>query len=67
MTAIADIHAREIFDSRGNPTVEVEVTLDDGHGRPRGGALGCIDRRARSDREARRRPSLWRARCASSG
>jgi enolase len=30
MTAIADIHAREILDSRGNPTVEVEVTLDDG-------------------------------------
>jgi enolase len=30
MTAIADIHAREILDSRGNPTVEVEVTLDGG-------------------------------------
>jgi enolase len=30
MTAIADIHAREVLDSRGNPTVEVEVTLDDG-------------------------------------
>ena len=30
MTAIADIHAREILDSRGNPTVEVEVTLEDG-------------------------------------
>ena len=30
MTAIADIHAREILDSRGNPTIEVEVTLDDG-------------------------------------
>jgi len=30
MTEIADIHAREILDSRGNPTVEVEVTLDDG-------------------------------------
>src|SRR3954471_832159 len=28
MSAIADIHAREILDSRGNPTVEVEVTLD---------------------------------------
>jgi enolase 1/2/3 len=33
MTAIADIHAREILDSRGNPTVEVEVKLD-------GGAIG---------------------------
>src|SRR6188474_839000 len=30
MTDIADIHAREILDSRGNPTVEVEVTLDTG-------------------------------------
>ncbi len=30
MTAIIDIHAREILDSRGNPTVEVEVLLDDG-------------------------------------
>ncbi|HEX3863789.1 MAG TPA: phosphopyruvate hydratase [Stellaceae bacterium] len=30
MTAIDDIHAREILDSRGNPTVEVEVTLDSG-------------------------------------
>ncbi|UAJ09414.1 phosphopyruvate hydratase [Glacieibacterium megasporae] len=30
MTAIVDIHARQILDSRGNPTVEVEVLLDDG-------------------------------------
>ena len=30
MTAIIDIHARQILDSRGNPTVEVDVTLDDG-------------------------------------
>ena len=30
MTAIQDIHAREILDSRGNPTVEVEVVLEDG-------------------------------------
>ena len=30
MTAIVDIHARQIFDSRGNPTVEVEVLLEDG-------------------------------------
>ena len=33
MTAIIDIHAREILDSRGNPTVEVEVLLETGaHG-----------------------------------
>jgi enolase len=30
MTAIIDITAREILDSRGNPTVEVDVTLEDG-------------------------------------
>jgi enolase len=30
MTAIVDIIAREILDSRGNPTVEVDVTLEDG-------------------------------------
>src|SRR6187397_3517652 len=30
MTAITDIIGREILDSRGNPTVEVDVTLDDG-------------------------------------
>ena len=29
---IVDVQAREILDSRGNPTVEVEVTLDDGTG-----------------------------------
>ena len=27
---IVDIHGREILDSRGNPTVEVDVLLDDG-------------------------------------
>ena len=30
MTAIIDIHGRQIIDSRGNPTVEVEVMLEDG-------------------------------------
>ena len=30
MTAIIDIHARQILDSRGNPTVEVDVMLEDG-------------------------------------
>ena len=30
MTTILDVYAREILDSRGNPTVEVEVTLDSG-------------------------------------
>jgi len=30
MTTIIDIHAREILDSRGNPTAEVDVILEDG-------------------------------------
>ncbi|MEM6987475.1 MAG: phosphopyruvate hydratase [Pseudomonadota bacterium] len=30
MTAIAEIHAREIMDSRGNPTLEADVTLSNG-------------------------------------
>lgn len=30
MTAIVDIIGREILDSRGNPTVEVDVYLEDG-------------------------------------
>ena len=30
MSIIADVHGRQILDSRGNPTVEVEVTLTDG-------------------------------------
>jgi enolase len=45
MTAIADIFAREILDSRGNPTVEVDVTLDDGSmgraGVPSGASTGA--------------------------
>jgi enolase len=43
-TAITDIKAREILDSRGNPTIEVEVGLQDGsHGRvaiPSGASTG---------------------------
>lgn len=30
MTAIIDIHGRQILDSRGNPTIEVDVLLEDG-------------------------------------
>src|ERR1700726_5068019 len=37
LSSIEAIHARQILDSRGNPTVEVEVVLDDGSG---GGAAG---------------------------
>ena len=30
MATIVDVHAREILDSRGNPTIEVEMILEDG-------------------------------------
>jgi enolase len=47
MTAIVDIAAREILDSRGNPTVEVDVTLEDGSfGRaavPSGASTGTLE------------------------
>jgi enolase len=47
MTAIIDILGREILDSRGNPTVEVDVTLEDGSlGRaavPSGASTGAYE------------------------
>jgi enolase len=47
MSFITDIWAREVLDSRGNPTVEVEVTLDDGsQGRaavPSGASTGAFE------------------------
>jgi enolase len=47
MTSIIDLNAREILDSRGNPTVEVEVTLADGSvGRaavPSGASTGAFE------------------------
>ncbi len=58
MTAIIDIHAREILDSRGNPTVEVEVLLDDGAaGRfavPSGASTGRHEAHERRDGDAAR-------------
>jgi len=46
MSTIIDIIGREILDSRGNPTVEVDVFLEDGTmGRGRR-AVGRFDRRA---------------------
>lgn len=52
---IVDVHAREILDSRGNPTVEVEITTASGaHGRA-AVPSGRLDRRTRSARTARRR------------
>ncbi len=47
MTAIIDIHARQILDSRGNPTLEVDVTLESGaQGRaavPSGASTGAYE------------------------
>ena len=45
MTAIVDIIGRQILDSRGNPTVEVDVVLEDGYlgraGVPSGASTGA--------------------------
>jgi enolase len=53
MTAIVDVHARAILDSRGNPTVEVDVTLEDGSlGRaavPSGASTGAHEAVERRD------------------
>jgi enolase len=57
MTVIADLHAREIVDSRGNPTVEAEVVLDSGaRGRaavPSGASTGSREAIELRDGEAR--------------
>src|ERR1700749_469881 len=52
MTEIVDILAREILDSRGNPTVEVDVVLEDGSmgraavpSRPSPGAHEAVEKR----------------------
>ena len=53
MPSIEAIHARQILDSRGNPTVEVEVVLDDGtHSRaavPSGASTGAFEAVERRD------------------
>ncbi len=58
MTAIVDIVAREILDSRGNPTVEVDVALEDGsYGRaavPSGASTGAHEAVEKRDGDAER-------------
>ncbi|MDA0307914.1 MAG: phosphopyruvate hydratase [Proteobacteria bacterium] len=53
MSSILDIHARQILDSRGNPTVEVDVMLEDGSmGRaavPSGASTGAFEAVERRD------------------
>ncbi len=58
MAKISSVHAREIFDSRGNPTVEVDIHLDDGHwGRaavPSGASTGAHEALELHDGDRRR-------------
>jgi enolase len=58
MSTIIDIHAREILDSRGNPTVEVDVILEDGTmGRaavPSGASTGAYEAAEKRDGDKNR-------------
>lgn len=58
MAIIVDLYAREILDSRGNPTVEVEVELEDGTraraGVPSGASTGAFEAVERRDGDAAR-------------
>ena len=58
MSTIIDIHAREIIDSRGNPTVEVDVILEDGTmGRaavPSGASTGAYEAVEKRDGDKKR-------------
>ena len=58
MAIIVDLYAREILDSRGNPTVEVEVELEDGTraraGVPSGASTGAFEAVERRDGDASR-------------
>ncbi len=58
MPTISHVHAREILDSRGNPTIEAEVTLKDGaSGRaavPSGASTGSLEALELRDNDAKR-------------
>ena len=58
MASIYDVIAREILDSRGHPTVEVEVVLDDGTAAraavPSGALTGAFEATERRDGDAAR-------------
>ena len=64
MSTIIDIHAREILDSRGNPTVEVDVILEDGTlGRaavPSGASTGAYEAVELRDGD---KPAIWARAC----
>ena len=60
MSGVATIKGRWVLDSRGNPTVEVDVRLESGALGPCRGSVGRVDRRARGGRAARRRRGVRR-------
>ncbi len=68
MSAIIDLRAREILDSRGNPTVEVDVRLESGaFGRaavPSGASTGAHEAVGAA---RRRQEALWRQGRAEGG
>lgn len=56
MSRIKDVKARQLFDSRGNPTIEVEVETDDGHFRamvPSGASTGIYEALELRDEDAK--------------
>ena len=64
MSIITDVHGRQVLDSRGNPTVEVDVTLSDGStGRaavPSGASTGIHEAWELRDGDRR---SIWAEAC----
>ena len=59
MSDIEHVHARQIFDSRGNPTIEVDVRLSSGAWAGRG-AVGRVDGQPGGTRTTRRRDRVRR-------
>ena len=63
MYKISNVHAREVLDSRGNPTVEVEITLDNGiMGRsivPSGASTGIHEALELRDNDSKRYLGKW--------
>ena len=54
MTKIKSVKGRQVFDSRGNPTVEAEVFLDDGFGiaiSPSGASTGAFEAHELRDKD----------------
>ena len=65
--SVEAIHAREILDSRGNPTLEVEVLLSGGASGKAGVPVGGLDGDARGARAARRRQEALRGQGRAQG